>query len=318
MLKERYVNTLKPGDVFRDWLIDLIGDKIQDKSCPVPVYKIEPTSHTVCRYEFKDEGYSVMAKFFSEPTGWKRDYDPRETLKIESRNLKRVERVISVPKLLAANEEFNCVLVTEYLHGTPLYVYMRSENGLYDRLTSVAGILRALHDNTRTSYRKQDEFAHFHRTLDQLGLGSKDRETFNRLLGDWWNSTLINRRYGCLIHHDANPVNYIFDNEKAYALDFESARDNANPVHDLGIMAAELKHYFAVHKHNGELAEPYIGHFLWRYSKSLDEFKRITRVLPFFMSLGLLRMNRLRIDPDNGAYIFKEALACLRYVSSDS
>ena len=30
------------------------------------------------------------------------------------------------------------------------------------------------------------------------------------------------------------------------------------------------------------------------------------------MSLGLLRMDRLKIDPDHGAFLFREALACLR------
>jgi hypothetical protein len=90
---------------------------------------------------------------------------------------------------------------------------------------------------------------------------------------------------------------------------------HANPIHDLGIMAAELKHYFGSHKGDGNQAEPYIGHFLWHYSRSLSEFKMITKALPFFMSLGFLRMNRLGIDIDRGAFIFREALACLR--SSD-
>ena len=76
-----------------------------------------------------------------------------------------------------------------------------------------------------------------------------------------------------MIHHDANPVNYVFKGEKVYGLDFESARLYANPVHDLGVMAAELKHYFALHKEDGTKAEPYIGHFLWQYSQSLQSLK---------------------------------------------
>lgn len=68
---------------------------------------------------------------------------------------------------------------------------------------------------------------------------------------------------------------------------------HANFVHDLGVVAAELKHYFARHKGNDQRAEPYIGHFLWHYSQSLDEFRRITQALSFFMSMGLLRTARL-------------------------
>ena len=91
-----------------------------------------------------------------------------------------------------------------------------------------------------------------------------------------------------MIHSDANPVNYVFDQNKVYVLDLESSWEHANFVHDLGTVAAELKHYFAIHKNNAGRAEAYIGHFLWKYSKNEAEFRRITRALPFFMALGLL------------------------------
>lgn len=35
-------------------------------------------------------------------------------------------------------------------------------------------------------------------------------------------------------------------------------------------------------------------------------------MVPFFISLGLIRMNRLHMDPDHRAFVLKEALACLR------
>ncbi len=56
------VNTLKLGNVFRDWLIDVFGDRIRNKRRDVIVYEIGPSSHTVCRYEFVGEDYSVIAK----------------------------------------------------------------------------------------------------------------------------------------------------------------------------------------------------------------------------------------------------------------
>jgi len=37
----------------------------------------------------------------------------------------------------------------------------------------------------------------------------------------------------------------------------------------------------------------------------------ITRALPFFMSLGLLRIARLHQNTKHRAYLFKEAMACL-------
>jgi tRNA A-37 threonylcarbamoyl transferase component Bud32 len=311
MLKEYHVDTLKRGNVFRSFLIDILGERIRRKNCHVDVYKIKPASHTVCRYEFEGENYSVIAKFFAEPTGWKRDYDPVKSMEREFKNLEIVEKVIDVPRPLAANRKFSCALVTECVYGRPLYKFMKSENGLYEKLTAIAHLLRKLHEGTRSNYHKEGDFYKFHQTLDQLGLERRHRETFNQLLGYWWYNEQLDWSYGCMIHHDANPVNYVFEGDKVYALDFESARLHANPVHDLGVMAAELKHYFAIHKGDANRAEPYIGHFLWRYSQSLEEFRRITQALPFFMALGLLRMGRLGIDPDNYAYILNEAMACL-------
>ena len=138
MLKEHRVNTLKHGDIFRDWLINLLEERIRNKNCHVAVYKIAPASHTVCRYEFEDENYSVIAKFYAEPTGWKKNYNPVKSMKREFKNLQVVDKIIDVPKPLAAKKEFNCVLVTEYIHARPLYMYMKNEIGLYDRLTAVA------------------------------------------------------------------------------------------------------------------------------------------------------------------------------------
>jgi hypothetical protein len=312
MLSEKYVRTLKPGDYFRDWLVYTLGNRISNKKCKVNLFKIGPASHTVCRYEFLGENYSVVAKFYAEPTGWKKNYDPARAMKREFETLKKVENIIDVPRPIAVRKDFSCVLVTEHISGRCLFQFMKTENGIYDKLTAVAHALHKLHDGTKTSYHKQDEFAHFHKILDQLRMDTTTRLKYDLLLGDWWYSDLLDQSYGCRIHSDANPVNYVFQNDRVYALDFESSWDHASPIHDLGIVAAELKHYFAIHKKNENRAEPYIGHFLWHYSTCEDEFRRITRALPFFMALGYLRMARLGIDRDGNDFIFREADACLR------
>jgi len=312
MISEQHVNTLRSGDVFRDWLVDVIGDRIQDKKCKVAVYKLSPASHTICRYDFQGENYGVVAKFYAEPTGWKRDYDPVRSMKKEFDLLKRVGHIIDVPRPLAIRKDFHCVLVTEYVRGKPLFSFMKTEKDLYDKLTAMAETLRKLHDSTKSHYRKQDEFGRFHKVLDQLKLDGSIRLEYNRLLGDWWYSTLIDQPYGCLIHNDPNPVNYVFGKDKVYLLDLESSWNHANFIHDLGVIAAELKHYFSIHKGDSRRAEPYIGHFLWNYSQSMDEFLRITKALPFFMSLGFLRMARLDLDKQGSASIFAEAIGCLK------
>lgn len=311
MISEKRLNTLKPGNVFRDWLIETLGDRIKNKKCDVIVYEIGPASHTVCRYEFVGENYNVIAKFYAEQKGAVKGYDPVLSMNKEFQLLKKIGQIIDVPRAIAAREDFNCVLVTERVNGKPFYMYLKNENGLYDKLTTLAMTLRRLHDNTKSDYFKEHEFAHFHNLLDQLHLNGYNREIYNQLLGAWWYSNLIDQDYGCLIHNDANPMNYVFHQGKVFVLDFESSWDHANFVHDLGIVAAELKYYFAMHKGDGVKAEPYIGHFLWHYSHSEIEFQKITSALPFFMAMGLLRRAKLKTERNEAEFIFRESISCL-------
>lgn len=309
MVYEKHVNTLRPGDAFRDWLIDVSRERIGDKQCKIAVYRLYPASHTVCRYKFIGENYSVVGKFYAEPKNWPKKYNPIQSMQQEFDLLRNLVNIINVPRPIAAKSDFNCVLLTEHIRGKTFFKYMKNEKDLYDRLNTIACALRKLHESTKSDYRKQDEFSHFHKLLDQLNLEKKLRREFNELLGNWWYSTIIDQPHGCRIHNDPNPYNLIFNNNELTMLDFESSWEHANFVHDLGVVSAELKHYFARHKGNELKAEPYIGHFLWQYCRGEDEFNRVTRALPFFMSLGLLRMARLTSD---SSYIFKEARACLR------
>ncbi|WP_406662027.1 phosphotransferase [Methanolobus sp. ZRKC3] len=307
-----YVNTLYPGDYFRDWLVGLLGERIQNKNCEVDVFKYNPSSHTVCRYKFREERYSVVAKFFAEPCGKMKRYNAHDAMNNEYNNLKRVGQFINIARPIARHVDFNCALITEYISGNSLFHYMESERNLYDRLTSIAHTLRQLHDSTEGYYDREREFANFHEVLDQLALDHSTRQVFNELLGNWWYSPLLDRYSGCMIHRDATPSNYIFRKGVPYALDFESSWENGNAIRDLGIMCSELKNYFELNKGSGINAEPYIGHFLWHYSSSEDDFHYVTQVLPFFMSLGLLRSARLHRQYPHFNYLIKEAIECLK------
>lgn len=310
----RYVNTLSPGDPFRDWLVyKVVGDRIRNRLCLVKVFR-HNSSHTVCKYEFEGENYSVMAKFFAEPTGRLKDYNPYKGMMNEYRNLKTAGSIINVAKPLAVNEKFNCVLVTEYVSGKSLAWYIKHEEKLYERLAAVAHMLRQLHENTVSSYNKENEFGNYHEVLDHLKLDYGTRESFNRLLGEWWYSTRLNRKHGCMVHRDVTPSNYIFNNGKPYALDFESSWSQAHPVRDLGILSAEIKNFFELNKGGGWKAEPYIGNFLWEYSRNEKEFASITKVLPFFMSIGLLRSARIHQSTYRD-YLIREAYECLKAIN---
>jgi aminoglycoside phosphotransferase (APT) family kinase protein len=310
----RHVNTLNPGDPFRDWLVEeVVGDKLRNKKCSVDVFK-HNSSHTVCRYKFKDEHFSVMAKFFSEPTGRLKNYNSYKGMMNEYRNLKKAASIIDVAKPLAVSKKFNCALITEYIPGKSLGWYFRHEERLNERLNAVTHMLRKLHDNTRSSYNKENEFRNYHEVLGHLKLDYDTRETFNKLLGQWWYSSRLNREHGCMVHRDVTPSNYIFCKGKPYALDFESSWTHAHPVRDLGILTAELKNEFELHKGGGWKAEPYIGNLLWEYSRDEKDFYYITRSLPFFMSIGLLRSARLH-QGNYGNYLIKEAHECLKAIN---
>jgi len=311
MAKEKFVGTLGPGNAFWDWLIQVVGQRISDRNCRVNVYRVWPASHTVCRYEFLNQRFSVVAKFYGEPTGWMRNYDFAKSMEKEFYTLKKIEPIIDIPRPLAMHRDFHCALLTEYVPGRSLYNCMKGDHGLYDRLTGIAKIQKRLHDQTRSDYRKDRVFAMFHRVLDQLPLDPVTRMRYNHLLGDWWHSPLLDLPFGCRVHGDANPMNYLFNHGKVYVLDFEASWGHAHFGLDLGFIAAELKFFFANHRGDERMAEPYIGHFLWQYSRNEQEFHAITRALPFFMSLGLLRMARLGQKADHRANIFREAKACL-------
>ncbi len=209
-----------------------------------------------------------MAKFFAEPTGKLKAYNPYKGMMNEYRNLKKAASIINVAKPLAVRKDFNCVLVTEHIPGKSLGWYLKREEDLYGRLSAVAHMLRNLHDNTKSSYDKENEFRNFHDVLDHLKLDYGTRETFNKLLGEWWYSSLLDREHGCMVHRDVTPSNYIFCKEKPYAIDFESSWFEAHPpVRDLGVLTAELKNEFELHKGGGWKAEPYIGNLLWEYSR---------------------------------------------------
>ncbi|AFV24743.1 hypothetical protein Mpsy_2539 [Methanolobus psychrophilus R15] len=292
----------------------MLGDRIKNKYCETDVFKYGSTSHTVCRYRFRGEHYSVVAKFFAEPTSKLKDYDAHKAMMNEYHNLKKAEQIISVARPIAISSDLNCVLVTEYLKGKNLLWYFQRPEQLYDILASIALMLRRLHDSTQVHYNREKEFGNFHDLLDQLMLDGSTREYFDMLLGKWWHSPRIDCRHGSMIHRDASPLNYLIRNGIPYVIDMESCWHHANSIRDVGTLCAEMKNYFQLNCGSGMKAEPYIGHFLWHYSKNEEDFHRISKTLPFFMSIGLLRTARLYRHSPYYDYLLKEALNCLKAI----
>ncbi len=308
---EKEVGVLREGDQFRDWLVDRIGGRIGNPHCKVIVSRLKPASHTVCRYRFVGEDYAVVAKFFGEPRGKETRYDAKKAMDNEYRLLGKAAKVIPVACPIARNADFHCVLVTEHVEGRQLSHALKKEREPFRRIATVASMHRRLHSHTRGTYDKVREFSTFHDVLDKVHLPGDERRHFNELLGEWWHSERLGRGHGCMIHRDATLSNYIYSNHHAVAIDFESAWEHAHPVHDAGIFCAELKHFFALRQKNKDLAEPYIRHYLAKYCRDDEEFGYVTGILPFFMSLGYLRIARLDLSKRYRDFLIGEAKACL-------
>ena len=306
LIVEKKVGRLEGGDAFGDWLASVLADRLAGWRGKIRVYRVEPASHVVCRYEFAGTAFSVVGKFFGAPTGAKTRYNADAAMRNEFRRLRHVSGWIRVPHAIATNSRFNSVLVTEYVPGRTLRELLAAGVSLYEPLTGVAHLLRRLHDGTQTSCKQERDFAYFHAVLDQNALPGHQRKRFDRLLGAWWHGTRLDPDAGCMVHGDATLSNYLFDGETC-AIDFEGARNHTHPVRDLGILASELK----TSGRSTSRAEDYIGHLLWHYSRSEEEFRRNTAVLPFFMALGYLRIARLPWRAAERDWLLAEAEACL-------
>lgn len=184
-----YAGTVKPGDKFRDWLVEVLGDRIQDKDCEVRIFKLSHASHRVCKYEFKGKKLSVIAKFFSIPTGKIKKYDSYSLMKKEYENLKKARKIIDVPEPIAINKDFNCVLVSKYVSGRPLFWYFEHRRELKEKLELIANMLRKLHDNTQTYYDKEEEFSKFNIVLNHLKISRHIKGEYKHLLKKWQHSS---------------------------------------------------------------------------------------------------------------------------------
>jgi len=232
-------------------------------------------------------------------------------MKKEYEYLKIAQKIIDVPEPIAINKEFSCVLVSKYVPGRPLFWYFNHRKKLEEKLELVAEILRKLHDNTQTyKYDKENEFSKFNYVLNHLKINRHIRNEYKLLLGKWWHSSLLDIKNGCMTHNDSTPVNYIFHRGKPFLLDFELASRHGHFACDLGILCAELKYYFA-RKGSSQRAEPYIRHFLKHYSKDEEEFRKITRVIPFYMAYGLLRIAIFKSSTSYRDYPLRKAKKCL-------
>ncbi len=288
-------------------------------------------SRNVFLYEEKQRGIRIVGKFFKAAS----NDQARKTGAAEFSNLLFLRSLgFSVPphyvvRPLGFNPDINNLLVVEYLGGETLSRVITSamvegrRQRLFRKLTGLGHFFAALHNRTAGDIRVDfNETCHsMERFVQSLmkrwGLGRDHANVFQHLQERWRGRSCMWEDCGVLVHGDATPSNLLLGKGRdVMVIDLERMKW-ADRVFDLGRLCGELKHFFFRHTGNPWAAEPFIGHLLWEYCRHFPDqdaaFRAVTRRLPFYMAVTLLRIARnFWIDHDYRWRLIREAEHILR------
>ncbi len=234
---------------------------------------------------------------------------------------------------LGKNRELSALLVTEKAPGKVLdyyiakAIYERKSQQLFDKLTSLARFFAKLHRNTESDKRVSPALPQSYLTklLDSLSEWSLDpveRAAIEAYAARWWDRDEVwTTDREVIVHGDATTTNFVINRREVTGIDLEKMKW-ADRCWDLGFIVAELKHHFMWRMGDRWAAEPFIGHFLWQYAASYEDsqfFTILTRKIPLYMALGLLRISRNSwLDDPHRKNLINEAELCLKYGLSSS
>ncbi|HPA15206.1 MAG TPA: phosphotransferase [Desulfobacterales bacterium] len=310
----RFVGRLSRKDPLYEYLRDEILPQLNIREVK-PDFKVFrlPASNHVYLYKDRNSLVRVIGKFFGEIPN--RSHESAfYRMNQEYNNLQYLRSLgftgypHSIARPLGHTAHLNFALIEEFCCGTPLHDFLikaireGAETSLYQKLTALAYFLATLHNRTvldiRVDFNK--DCSYFDRILKQLiswgYIGKDEAQEFYRLKDRWRNEGSMWEDRQVLVHGDVTPTNILFKEELwVIAVDLERMK-SADRVFDVGRIAGEIKHYFMQHTGNKALAEPFIGHFLWEYACHFPDrqsaFDAVTRRLPFYMGLNLLRIAR--------------------------
>lgn len=230
----------------------------------------------------------------------------------EYRRLKKFESLgideswFKVVKPLGKSESGQ-FFVEKYVGGEPLGTSIRKalekndDKALYDHLTLFAGYLALVHKKTRRSshvrmaYVRKELYEHAEQSYASDAMGSRELRKVKLLVDRACTYSFIRDTHRCLVHGDANPSNFLFEDGRMHVIDVERS-GYKDPVYDLGMMAGELFHYALQYADNPYKADPFIGHMYWVYAGNFTDqyakFLSLTKRNPLYMANSLLRISR--------------------------
>ncbi|MBE6389620.1 MAG: aminoglycoside phosphotransferase family protein [Lentisphaerae bacterium] len=267
------------------------------------------SSHAVYIYEDRCSGKRVVGKYFFTP-GKDDRMHAAEKMRREFNNISVLRGYTGknhyVARALGCNEYLNCLLVTEYCYGEALDVFImraireHDADGLYRKLAALGNFLATIHN--RSARPVMVDFQKVCRYFDAItghlaGIISPEEGRYLRDLCDRFrHDKKMYLDQEVTVHGDATPANFFFG-DGDYVITFDLERMQwSDRVFDVGRIAGELQHFFLRHTGNKYAAEPFIGHFLWKYAGAFPDrqaaFASITGRVPFYLGMTLLRIAR--------------------------
>ena len=286
------------------------------------------SSHAVYIYEDIATGQRVVGKFFNNGSNF--EHAGRKMYR-ELNNINEFRTYLGkyhyAARVLGCNESLNCLLVTEYCFGEPMdeiilrAIYGRGADHLYRKLTALALFSATVHN--RSARPEMVDFQsvcnYFENIVDNLHnvADETQRNCLKHLCSKWRHEPLMYQDQKVLVHGDATPANFFFG-DGLHVITFDLERMHRNDrVFDIGRIVGELQHFFLFNTANKYAAEPFIRHFLYEYSSHFPNresaFTSITKRVPFYMAVNLLRISRNSYLPfDYRKKLVHEAIITLK------
>lgn len=313
-MRIHYIGHLPPDDPLDGYLRFDIAPRLDLQETPSGFRVSRFTfSRDVYLYEAVENTFRVVGKFF--PPGRRSPHGaaspPTET---EFHNLGLLHQLglnrwpFRVARPLGYNPWIDHVLIVEHFDGQLLdevidrAIRHHHPDRLFQKLSALAAFLAALHNRTAgdrsVDFRAPYEYAG--RLIESLvqkrGMARTEADEIYRLREGWWNRSCMWEDRRVIVHGDVTPSNFAFGpGQEVMVFDLERMTW-ADRVFDLGRLTGELKHFFLRGTGDASAAEPFIGHFLWEYCgyfpERQDAFRAITRRIPFYLGITLLRIAR--------------------------
>ena len=269
-------------------------------------------SRNVYLYEIAGTPVKLVGKFRPPAFGYDQDY-ARHRAETEYRNLVFARSLgfdwfpYFVVRPLGFNPGIDNVLVMEHASGRLLSqivyqaIFQGRRHRLFRKLGHLAHFLAEFHNRTARDWRVNfnescDYMGQLIRSLTDRGVDAWHAGELYHLREVWQHRGFMWEDCHVLVHGDATPSNFLFGHgPDVICFDLERMLW-ADRVFDLGRLCGELKHFYFRCTGNPQAAEPFIGHFLWEYSGHFPDrdktFTAVTRRLPFYMGITLLRIAR--------------------------